>query len=92
MNFDEAHREVDALLTSEGVAARSLNARLTHFERMAIETVLRTALDKADPIVTCGWCGESIVYVEGRWVDKGTKWLCFCTDQDETHDRIRHAP
>lgn len=52
MNFEEAHKVVDALLTSEARAAvmqRSrVPSRLTTMERRAIERVLERALDREE--------------------------------------------
>lgn len=39
---------------------------------------------------TCAHCGVPIENYRGRWVDAGTDDLVYCTDQDETHDGIRH--
>lgn len=51
MTFDEAHTMVDAWLTEEGRRGRKGEAETDATLRRAIETVLRTALDKVDPIV-----------------------------------------
>lgn len=42
---------------------------------------------------TCRHCGEPIANtVSWGWSDADTPGLVFCTDQDETHDGIRHEP
>lgn len=50
----------------------------------------------AEDHATCTGCGQAVEREyegEDRWVDEGTAGagsLVFCTDQDETHDGVRH--
>lgn len=94
MNFEDAHKQVDAWLTEEGVRGRKGEAETDASLRRAIEKVLEFALNRADPMHTCMHCAADIEQTaDGEaWVDKGTVSLVFCTDQDETHDSVRHAP
>jgi hypothetical protein len=40
---------------------------------------------------TCVHCGKPIEPCEsGGWQDLDSSGLVFCSDQDETHDRVRH--
>lgn len=49
MTLDEAIKRVDTWLTEEGKRALKQEAEVDRTTRLAIETVLRIALDKTDP-------------------------------------------